>query len=1146
MNKRERARQWALKQRELRAEKAAANKRKLSLTYSREDNAVKRRDGEKGEGGSESVAKKCNKAAVDEALGLSRPAPLPERPDSGSLTICNREDMTRAAAASLPVFAEHTCRKDGAASVTKASANADTHAAITTATAVAAAEAATATPAVNSNSEPGAPLPPWQPSAYVAHLEAAVRTVLDLNARTPLLLDEEQLMLRTFLGMSLPARSLQARLICYKDKWNRVGQRMLKYHEVGPGAPEWFIERQRSQGVSQEEQKWHPATMQQLFDAIQDALNELVKHGFIQALPQEQGRTELSQLLGELKGVLKADEVKQVAQDMKIGSGGKKNGNWTSKGDMMDKLQEVVRTQPTLTGRPPPVLKDIKRLLRANLMGLEEPVKLSPDQHLLVKICPTMCHMLRRVIRLHQLTASSSALSRGEGAGSVWDPPLWDTSRQCFFGKQKHADYVCNPLVPAFSNRNQLLRWEASVEIMVNFKKVHPGERLTGDIETSVNRVNKALLVFDKNAQLEASSDEPSASDVSTAISIGRCCFFCLQKHLGWDDTSIAGAIASQGDKPSCFKAEAELNCAAHGDDSSGNDNTGAEDSPGSFEEEEDGDECNSESEAEEESYSQHAMEIVRTLKLFAAQQAQQEGETGESTRPGFLLQLDGGWVLASVIWSTVDLLERARRYREAIQMLCCLLRTSYTPHRRGRWWNRLGIDLKHLKQKAASQAVYALGLCDKKVRGGDRLDLIKRIRRRDKGHEKHDVEEGRIEHAGNIVDLHGHEELRKSSHLVGLEEALRQWCAPKHVDQAAGKLQAPNTCRAPAEANIVTKTIIGNALNSVPGQKSHFVDAAEGNPCSVEELGLEHYAQRDEGGWHGWHCEGSHVRTIFALLCWDMLFMPVPNVFQTLYQDAPLDLDYYPFFYCSRRRELDALLDRMKSSCAAELCDWVGASWQRHKGQLCRGIRWEDGDGIVRQHQLVAAALGGPALASICAALALDYKHFGAGLPDLLLIRAKKFEGGNLVTAEELELQLLGTGGGQGSDPVLETAEPAAAEICSDEPDAAHMGLVGSELAAMYNVEVAFVEVKSQRDKLSQRQVAWLAMLGAYGVKSWVLKVLYLFPLSILLIQLTSHACNMPPAHRFSRATARKPKERGARGYLVGETANDLQRLYM
>ena len=44
---------------------------------------------------------------------------------------------------------------------------------------------------------------------------------------------------------------------------------------------------------------------------------------------------------------------------------------------------------------------------------------------------------------------------------------------------------------------------------------------------------------------------------------------------------------------------------------------------------------------------------------------------------------------------------------------------------------------------------------------------------------------------------------------------------------------------------------------------------------------------------------------------------------------------------------------------------------------------------------QAIAAGIGGVALAAILAALCLNYKHFGGGLPDLLLMRAVRIRGG-------------------------------------------------------------------------------------------------------------------------------------------------------
>lgn len=54
-----------------------------------------------------------------------------------------------------------------------------------------------------------------------------------------------------------------------------------------------------------------------------------------------------------------------------------------------------------------------------------------------------------------------------------------------------------------------------------------------------------------------------------------------------------------------------------------------------------------------------------------------------------------------------------------------------------------------------------------------------------------------------------------------------------------------------------------------------------------------------DGGGWQGWHCEGSFIRSLFGLLLYDIIFYDVKdeNVFITPYQDSPLDLAYSSFY---------------------------------------------------------------------------------------------------------------------------------------------------------------------------------------------------------------------------------------------------------
>ncbi len=72
-----------------------------------------------------------------------------------------------------------------------------------------------------------------------------------------------------------------------------------------------------------------------------------------------------------------------------------------------------------------------------------------------------------------------------------------------------------------------------------------------------------------------------------------------------------------------------------------------------------------------------------------------------------------------------------------------------------------------------------------------------------------------------------------------------------------------------------------------------------------------------DGGGWQGWHCEGSHLKTLFGLLFWDILFADRTRagrgatVFATAYQDSPLDLGYASFITNRRVRLAEISIHR-------------------------------------------------------------------------------------------------------------------------------------------------------------------------------------------------------------------------------------------
>ena len=164
-----------------------------------------------------------------------------------------------------------------------------------------------------------------------------------------------------------------------------------------------------------------------------------------------------------------------------------------------------------------------------------------------------------------------------------------------------------------------------------------------------------------------------------------------------------------------------------------------------------------------------------------------------------------------------------------------------------------------------------------------------------------------------------------------------------------------------------------------------------------------------DGGGWQGWHCEGAIFHSLFGLLMWDILFTcpccPRSDtdtqcsgscsncsssscaVFVTPFQDAPLDLGHRAFF----RTRQDAILSRIAEIAAystEQMLTGLGGTYREHYGETCRGVSWGMTLPLL---QLVAVCMGSVTVAAVCRAMAVNFKHFNGGAPDLLLVRVQR-----------------------------------------------------------------------------------------------------------------------------------------------------------
>ncbi|KAL1774652.1 fanconi-associated nuclease 1 [Sigmodon hispidus] len=339
----------------------------------------------------------------------------------------------------------------------------------------------------------------------------------------------------------------------------------------------------------------------------------------------------------------------------------------------------------------------------------------------------------------------------------------------------------------------------------------------------------------------------------------------------------------------------------------------------------------------------EEAKELFQSAKRDWEQLKRHSSLRYHEALPVFLRCFTVGWIYTRIFSRAVEVLERLRMYEEAVEELENLLSQKiYCPDSRGRWWDRLALNLhQHLKLLEAAIRCIREGLADPAVRTGHRLSLYQRA-----------------------VRLRDSPSCRKYKHLFS---------------------QLPEI----VVGDVKHVTITGRLCPQHGMGKSVFVIEAGDttNPttilCSVEELALDYY--RRNGFDQGIHGEGSTFSTLYGLLLWDIIFMDgIPDVFRNAYQASPLDLCTDDFF-SSREQALEARLQMIHSAPAESLRAWVTEAWQAQQGRVASLVSWDRFTSLQQAQDLVSC-LGGPVLSGVCRRLAADFRHCRGGLPDLVV----------------------------------------------------------------------------------------------------------------------------------------------------------------
>ncbi|RKU46482.1 hypothetical protein DL546_008129 [Coniochaeta pulveracea] len=436
-----------------------------------------------------------------------------------------------------------------------------------------------------------------------------------------------------------------------------------------------------------------------------------------------------------------------------------------------------------------------------------------------------------------------------------------------------------------------------------------------------------------------------------------------------------------------------------------------------------------------------------RWREVLTEEQAKEDSvyEFGEGA---YLRRFTAAHAYTRIAHKAAYVLGRLHEYNREHELLSeLLLQRLFHPARRGSWYTRKALLEEHYMWKPPEED----GDDDDGTDSSSKKKSKAKVKPKSKSKTSRlpaEVEKGKrhwtriaantCEAALQDPDTHliYHYDLQKR--LVKLEQRLN---IPKRQQHDFGHVRL----RAPEEHTVSGIQLIRESSSTLkpgtaggPSTKTIWLDELGDDPeaeVSVEEMCLSHYRSQ---GWKGYHAEGGILRTLFAYLFYDVLFLYVPNVFQTAFQTCPLDL-HSDGFYPARASEINHRLVEIENGAAERIIRTVDEK-ERERRTCVVGLNWDfELEDLVE----LVNCFEGSALAAVCKVMCQEYKSRGGGVPDLVLWRTGRREDGD--GAEE---------GKDGGEPEKDKGE------------------------------VMFAEVKSANDRLSDTQRLWIHVLTGAGVR--------------------------------------------------------------
>ncbi|KXT15660.1 hypothetical protein AC579_6122 [Pseudocercospora musae] len=421
--------------------------------------------------------------------------------------------------------------------------------------------------------------------------------------------------------------------------------------------------------------------------------------------------------------------------------------------------------------------------------------------------------------------------------------------------------------------------------------------------------------------------------------------------------------------------------------------------------------------------------EVHPRWRILLAEEQQKEDSIYSTGEGAYLRRLSPAWVYTRIVHKAAYVLGtgKFKDHKREHEILCELLEQRlFHTSRRGDWYQRKALleehymhqhlpspaECKDVEAKKKHWKRVALNTCEEGLQ--DQLTHL--IFHRDLQNRT-----TKLEKQLKIPkrQQHSFEHVR----LTKAQERTFEGIRIERDRSANGSRRSSEQIPKPVTSNRGAKTIwLDSALdNKTEGDTDHEDTKVVEGECSVEDMCLSSYRAL---GWKGYHCEGRLLRTLVGYLFYDVLFVYIPNVFQTAYQTCPLDL-HSDAFYPSRISEVNARLNEISNGQAATLIQRI---WdEHHERETCVvGLDWTYAIADLLE---IAACFPPAALSTVMKVMVQEYAQRGGGVPDLFLWRTEREDGQE---------------GG----------------------------------------EVMFSEVKSENDRLSDTQRMWISVLSGAGVR--------------------------------------------------------------